>query len=41
LMAGLMEGVQIKNPEMDYKDLEKKMLQDLAPSPENAWLLDL
>ena len=41
LMAGLEEGVQIKNPEMNYEDLEKKMLQDLAPSPENAWVINL
>jgi len=41
LMAGLMEGVLAENPEMNYEDLEKKLLQDLAPSPENAWLLDL
>jgi len=41
LMAGLEEGVQIKNPEINYEDLEKKMLQDLAPSPENAWVINL
>jgi hypothetical protein len=41
LMAGLMEGVLAENPEMNYEDLEKKLLQDVAVSPENAWLLNL
>ena len=41
LMAGLMEGILAENPEMNYEDLEKKLLQDVAASPENAWLLNL
>jgi hypothetical protein len=41
LMAGLVEGILTENPEMNYEDLEKKLLQDVAVSPENAWLLNL
>jgi len=41
LMAGLVEGVLTENPEMNYEDLEKKLLQDVAVSPENMWLLNL
>ncbi len=41
LMAALEEGVMIKNSEMSYGDLEKKLLQDVDLSPENAWLLNL
>ena len=41
LMAGLVEGILAENPGMNYEDLEKKLLQDVAPAPENEWLLNL
>jgi len=41
LMAGLVEGVLRENPGINYEDLEKKLLQEVAVSPENEWLLKL
>jgi len=41
LMVGLVEGILTENPGMSYEDIEKKLLQDVAVSPENKWLLNL
>jgi hypothetical protein len=41
LMGGLAEGIITKNPGISYKDLEKKLSEQLSAPAENEWMLKL